>query len=315
MQQKSRQSVSFYTGFGVSFALHVFCALITIVLLENSAARASKPQEVFSVTLEGGMNLGGHSQVPKENAKKILTPSPNDEPDAKESTEETTQSKEQKEVKLTVPSVVDDPAKLLEQQKKEEAKKEKEKKLQEEKIEKQKEKEQKAKEDAAKEKQKEIDDKKKAAEQKKKEEEDKKKERLLRDKQLSDTLKKLKNQYEGESADAGGKGFGAAALGGKGMGGGTLSSLERIAYSNSLQRHVKEGWRWLNSSERLKARVEVSILPDGRIQNVNIIQKSGNSNFDDSVVRAVFKASPVPAAPADLYNDFKDVVFTFDSAE
>ena len=276
-------------------------ALLTIVLLQNSAARATKTNEVFSVTLEGGANLGGFSQVPKENAKKILTPAPNEEPEeAKESTQETTRKEtqpettkeavkpEEKPIKLTVPSAVDDPQKLIAQKKLDEQK-EKQKKLEQEKK---------------------LEEKKK-----KEEEEEKKKERALRDRQLAETLKKLKNQYAGESADIGGKGFGAAALGGKGMGGGTLSSLEKIAYSNTLQKHVKEGWRWLNSSGRLIAKVEVSILRDGRIQNVNIIQKSGNPNFDDSVVRAVFKASPVPPAPENLYEEFKDVVFTFDSAE
>ena len=200
------------------------------------------------------------------------------------------------EKKLTEPSVVDDPEKILAAKKLEEEKKkaEQEKKIQEEKE--KKEKEKKAKEEAEKlkqqedQKKKEEEDKKKAEEDKKKAEEDKKRERAQRDKQLADSLKKLKNQYEGESADAGGKGFGAAALGGKGMGGGTLTSLEKLGYSNTLQRHVKQGWHWLGSTEKLTARVQVQILQNGQIQDVHIIQSSGNGNFDDSVVRAVFKA-------------------------
>ncbi|MFN8389373.1 MAG: cell envelope integrity protein TolA [Bdellovibrionota bacterium] len=331
MRPDARQQLPFYVGIITSLVAHVALALITIIMLQNSAARAAKVSEVFSVTLEGGQNLGGFSQVPKENAKKILTPEPNQEPeDATPADRETSQKETQKEkvkepetkpeekqIKLTQPSAVDDPAKLLEAKKLEELK---EKKKEQEEKEK-KEKEKKAKEEADKakkleeEKKKAEDEKKKADEQKKKEEEDKKKERQIRDKQLAETLKRLKNQYEGESADAGGKGFGAAAVGGKGMGGGTLSSLEKIGYSNALQRHVKEGWRWLNNSDRLIAKVEVNIAPDGKIENVNIIQKSGNSNFDDSVVRAVFKASPVPPAPEALYEEFKHVVFTFDSAE
>jgi colicin import membrane protein len=326
MRPDSNQTVPFTFGILTSLALHLICAFVLIVVLENSAARAAKVNEVFSVTLEGGESLGGFSQAPKPNAKKILTRDPSQEPEeAEPSVKETSQEKNQEatkteppkeevEKKLTAPSVVEDPAKLAEQKKLQEKKEqEQKKKIEDEK--KAKEKEKKAKEKAERLKQKAEDEKKKAEAKKKKDEEDRKKERELRDKQLAATLKRLKNQYEGESADAGGKGFGAAATGGKGMGGGTLTSLEKLSYSNALQHHVKQGWHWLNSSEHLVTKVEVWILPDGRIENVNIIQKSGNENFDDSVVRAVFKASPVPAAPEALYSEFKDVIFTFDSAE
>lgn len=320
MRSENRERLPFYYGFVTSLVVHVLLAVGTVIFLENAAATASKPQEIFSVTLEGGVNLGGISQVPKEGAKKVLTPESTEvEKGDAEKVEDIKheEPEEKKELKLTTPSVVDDPEKILAEQKKAEEKIEKEKKAQEEK----KEAEKKAKQEEAKLKKKELEDQKKAEEKKKedeakkKEEEDKKKSRALRDKQLAATLKRLKNQYEGESADAGEKGFGAAALGGKGMGGGTLGSMEKIGYSNALKNHVKQGWRWLNSSEKLVAKVEVYILQDGRVQNVNIIQKSGNPNFDDSVVRAVFKASPVPPAPEALYEEFKVVTFTFDSTE
>jgi len=325
MRPDRREQLPFYYGFFTSLFAHCILAVATVLFLENAAATASKPAEIFSVTLEGGVNLGGISQVPKEGAKKVLTPEQSEvEKGDAEKVEDIKKSEpepeEQKELKLNAPSVVDDPEKILAEKKKEAEKLEKiekEKKAEAEK----KEEEKKAKIEAEKlkkkeqEEEKKAEEKKKAEDDKKKAEEDKKKERALRDKQLAATLKRLKNQYEGESADAGGKGFGAAALGGKGMGGGTLASMEKIAYSNALKNHVKQGWRWLNSSEKLVAKVEVYILQDGRVQNVNIIQKSGNPNFDDSVVRAVFKASPVPPAPEGLYEEFKDVTFTFDSTE
>ncbi len=318
MRPNDPSQTPFIIGCFVSFALHVVLAIATILVLQNAAANAAKESPVFSVTLEGGMNLGGVSQVPEKDAKKILTPedetpekgAENEETSEKQKPTEPEDEPEEAEHHIKEPTVVEDPAKILAERKKEEEKKEREKKLQQEK--KKKEEQEKKKKEEEKKK---AEDEKKKADEKKKEEEDAKKDRARRDKQLADRLRELKNKYAGESADAGGKGFGAAALGGKGMGGGELASAEKIAYYNALKNHVKQGWRWLNSTNRLVAKVEVYILQDGRVQSVNITQSSGNSNFDDSVVRAVLKASPVPPAPSNLYQEFSDVVFTFDSTE
>lgn len=312
---------SFLNGICVSFVLHFVLAIVAIVVLERNAATALQGGEVFTVTLEGGAQLGGIAQVPKDGQSKVLTKQeeikndPQEEEVKSEKEKDTSKEKEiettKEEYHLNEPAIVDDPQKLIEQKKLEEQKKIKEKK---------------AKEEEEKKKKKEVENKKKEEEDKKKKEEDKKKtkeqedankkkEKEKRDKQLADTLKKLKNQYDGESADVGGQGFGAAAVGGKAMGGGTLASLEKVAYSNALQKHVKSGWHWLGGTERLGAKVKAHILPSGEVQNVEITQGSGNSNFDDSVVRAVLKASPVPPAPESIYPDFAVVIFTFDSTE
>lgn len=281
-------------------------ALFVVLVLERARSNEPPIQQVFSVTLEGGANLGGISQAPKEGAKKILTP------DAKQSEPEppsdpATPPPEKVDGKIPpsepqlkdikTPSAVEEDRLAKLRKLEEEKKKLEEKKKAEE-----------AKKKAELEK-------KKAEEEKKKEEENKKKEKQERDKKLSETLQKLKEKYEGESANAGGKDFGAAVIGGKGMGGGTLTSLEKLAYSNRLQAHVKQGWRWLNTSQRLVTKIQATLAQDGAILDSRIIQSSGNSNFDDSVIRAVEKASPVPAPPVDLYAEFKVVVFTFDSSE
>ncbi|MBP9837554.1 MAG: cell envelope integrity protein TolA [Proteobacteria bacterium] len=326
----STESKSFKGGILISFVLHIVLAVVSIVILEKNAAKAAKAGEIFTVTLEGGEMLGGIAQVPKDGNKKVLTPDVGKDEEAtkvEKKEEKTSETKTEKtpesqieetkeEYKMKDAAVVDDPQKLLEQKKLEEEKKLKaikEKKEKEEKEKQKKEEEKKKKLEEQKKKEEEED--KKQAEKDKKEDADKKKEKEQRDKQLSESIKKLKNQYEGESADAGGKGFGAASLGGKGMGGGTLSSLEKVAYSNALQKHIKEGWHWLGGSEHLVAKVQVKIAQDGKILDVQIIHSSANNNFDDSVVRAVYKASPVPVAPENLYNEFATVIFTFDSAE
>jgi colicin import membrane protein len=121
-----------------------------------------------------------------------------------------------------------------------------------------------------------------------------------------------KSNYLGESANVGGEGFGAAKLGGKGMGGGTLANVEFVAYRNALERHIKGGWHWITGADRLIAQVLVNIDKDGKITSATIVVSSGSVPFDESVLRAIRKASPVPAAPEHLYEQFKSIRMTFD---
>ena len=122
-------------------------------------------------------------------------------------------------------------------------------------------------------------------------------------------------RYRGESADAGGRGFGAARLGGSGMGGGVLRPPEFFHYRDLLKATIKRGWRWYDTSAKLVAQVYFEIAPDGTITNVQILQGSGNREYDDSVVRAIYKASPVPAPPESVYQWFKEVRTEFEPGD
>ena len=102
-------------------------------------------------------------------------------------------------------------------------------------------------------------------------------------------------------------------MGGEGRGGGTLASLEFVAYRNALESHIKGGWRWFPDRNRYQAQVYIRLRPDGVVQQASIARTSGNSRFDDSVLRAVHKASPVPVPPPKLYSSFREIRITFDS--
>lgn len=134
----------------------------------------------------------------------------------------------------------------------------------------------------------------------------------------ADINKQLENalqRYRGESSDAGGKGFGAAALGGKGMGGGVVLPAEALAYRDLLRNVIKEGWRWYDTRAALVAWVTFDISKDGTISSVVLSTSSGNREFDESVLRAVWKASPLPSPPEKVYSFFKQVRFAFDPRE
>jgi colicin import membrane protein len=287
-----QENSSYLIGILCSLVLHLLGVVIVIVVLETSVATAIRPVEVFTVTLEGGKKLGAIAQVPTESKKESKT------------TKATTKQSEntiKPEVKKEIvqPTVVDKLKEKKELEEKEKKKKEEAKKAEQEKI----------KAEEAK-KKKEEDEKKKKAEQEKLAKE---KEKQERDKRLSNAVRKLADQYNTESYDAGGDGSGAARLGGKGTGGGTLASIEFIAYRNQLEQHIKSGWHWVPGERIFRATVRMQMLPSGFIQNATIDVSSGNSNFDDSAIRAVYKANPVPPPPVELAEQFRDVRINFDS--
>lgn len=292
---------SFVVGFFLSLAGHLLGLGLLLGAVGISQKDIIEPSQVFSVTLEGGEKLGGLSQVPVEEKQQKVLPHQTEQMEAQQPQETVPQEKEP-EKKLETPSVVEDvEAKLKEQQKREEAEKKK----------------QDAEKKAAEEKKKLEDKKKQELEEKKKQEEEKKqkeREKKAREEKLRQAISRA-SRYTGESANAGGDGLGAARVGGTKMGGGTVVSREFLLYLNSLENHIRSGWRWLASTERLVARIEISILPDGTISNASVANSSGNSVFDDSALRAVYKSSPVPTPPADLYEQFRIVRITFDSSK
>lgn len=122
-------------------------------------------------------------------------------------------------------------------------------------------------------------------------------------------------RYRGESSESTGKGFGAARIGGSGMGGGVQRPPEFFVYRQLLRDRIKRGWNWYNTAADLVTTVVFDISRDGTISNIGLAKGSGNSEFDDSVLRAVAKASPLPPPPAVIYADFKSVKMNFDPRE
>ncbi len=129
-------------------------------------------------------------------------------------------------------------------------------------------------------------------------------------------LQAAMQRYLGDSTDAGGKGFGAARVGGSGMGGGEIRPPEFFKYRDLLLARIKEAWRWYDVNASFITQIAFELAPDGTARNVRVVRSSGNATFDESVVRAVMKASPFPAPPVSVYAKyFKSVTTTFDPRE
>jgi len=132
---------------------------------------------------------------------------------------------------------------------------------------------------------------------------------------LDQKLQQAVQRYTGESAAAGGSGFGAGRLGGEQLGGGVVRSPEFFAYKELLENYIKSGWRWYDPNAKLAAQIEFNLSPEGKIEEIKISGSSGVAEFDDSALRAVNKANPVPAPPESVYEFFKNVRITFEPGE
>lgn len=118
---------------------------------------------------------------------------------------------------------------------------------------------------------------------------------------------------KGEQLSAGsGEGIGAAALGAGGRGGpGIVKGMDFIIYQNRMLATIKDNWAWVGQRSTLKVVVHFSIKETGEISGLKIVQPSGDPSYDESVLRAVKKSSPLPAPPESYRRDFADVELTF----
>jgi len=89
----------------------------------------------------------------------------------------------------------------------------------------------------------------------------------------------------------------------------------RSAYINNIAARVRTFWRYQGAGYDWAAKVYVAQDRDGKvlavdIRNTNVSDSSKAKAFINSIERAVYKASPLPAAPDDsVFNE--QIIFTF----
>ncbi len=92
---------------------------------------------------------------------------------------------------------------------------------------------------------------------------------------------------------------------------------EYLAYFRQLDEKIRSNWTvpalTAGEKENLMVRLRIVIEQDGRVSQVRMEKTSGNSFFDDSVRRAINKASPLPVPPEQLRGgeDHYEVGFRF----
>ncbi|MCB1214836.1 MAG: TonB family protein, partial [Deltaproteobacteria bacterium] len=76
-----------------------------------------------------------------------------------------------------------------------------------------------------------------------------------------------------------------------------------VAYQSRVRSHIIRNWvrtHGQSNKTHLKARLQVKIDKQGQIVSKNFVKKSGDVSFDNSTLRALSKASPLPAPPESL---------------
>ncbi len=141
----------------------------------------------------------------------------------------------------------------------------------------------------------------------------------VREKLIQSALERVRERAEsgqkkqkGEGITSGpGEGEGAASIGVGGRGGGIVKGVEFVVYYNQMRRVIRERWTWVGRRSDLEVTVRFGIQESGEIVGLKILRSSGDPSYDDSVFRAVRRASPLPPPPESYRKDFMDVELTF----
>ncbi len=108
---------------------------------------------------------------------------------------------------------------------------------------------------------------------------------------------------------------GMTGSGGVGVGTGSPFGNRYGYYVDLLRQRVAQKWRTSDLDPRLKTAppviVTFSILRDGSVRDVRVVQRSGNSTLDYSAQRAIMEASPLPPLPAGFERNEANIEFWF----
>ncbi len=114
-------------------------------------------------------------------------------------------------------------------------------------------------------------------------------------------------QREARTPHAGSETSGA----GSGNGGALVRGMEFVAYRNGMLGRIKERWTWIGKRRDLKVTVGFGIGVDGEIFGLRLLKSSGDLSYDESVIRAVRGASPLPPPPPRHAREFAQVELVF----
>ncbi len=139
-----------------------------------------------------------------------------------------------------------------------------------------------------------------------------------RNRSIQEAIARLERGKSKQAAGLGGQeeGKGAAlGVGGDGGGGGILTGLDFILYKNQVESIIKKNWTWVGADPDLTIRVGFRIGEDGSITDLRIVERSRDSSYDESVMKAIRLSSPLPVPPEKYRAIFASYVLEFVSGE
>lgn len=116
---------------------------------------------------------------------------------------------------------------------------------------------------------------------------------------------------EGKAVGLGKKGPGG--LGGKSRG---LildnETFEYEWYKARIEQSLKANWRKPFLNKTISTSVHFIIINNGNVKDVTIVKSSGNSDFDRSVLKAIYDSQPFPKFPPAYTSPTLGVLYTFE---
>ena len=137
--------------------------------------------------------------------------------------------------------------------------------------------------------------------------------RRLKERRIGDALATAKERarLQREARDKQSAAGSGTADGGLGRGGGLVRAMEFVIYRNEMLDRIKERWTWIGRRTDLEVTVGFGVSVGGEIFGLKLLKSSGDRSYDESVVRAVRGASPLPRPPARYAREFAEVELIF----
>jgi len=129
-------------------------------------------------------------------------------------------------------------------------------------------------------------------------------------KQIDTAIERIRKQVTIGSA-------GAIETGEAGTGGASsgFMSIKHKMYYNLIWQRIRSAWVLpegaLGGKKDLETIIAIRITKDGRIEDIQFEKKSGNPQLDESALRAIKKANPLPPLPPGFEGDKFDVGVRF----
>jgi len=120
------------------------------------------------------------------------------------------------------------------------------------------------------------------------------------EKDYEDVLAQLRAEAGEQAPTAAAPSAAPAAVGPIGSPNGAAVSPEFVAWSKRVLIHVKKNWVMPPGfrTQPLQATVQVNLGAGGQVRGTpRVTQRSGNRHYDEGVVRAIRKSSPLPPPP------------------
>lgn len=134
------------------------------------------------------------------------------------------------------------------------------------------------------------------------------------DERYAAAIERIRDRVGQQEGGLGGAGDPAKppSVGGTGGGAGNeVVGAEFLIYYNVLISSIRQAWIWAGHNDDLTVRVRFEVTPEGEIRNIRLQQPSGDAAYDQSVLRAIEDANPLPPPPVAHRRDFRDVELTF----